>query len=257
MRLPDGQEFIGRVVAVSERKIATGGASFSRSKRPAEEGDVGAATWTRRTPWAGMAFVVLAVTGNALQGSTPALHGDSGAVAEFYTEKATAIAVGMMLSLVSVFFLAWFLGSLRRHLAASEGPEGWITAVASGGGVATVGLLAAGFALNSAGALRARETGITRDVAAVFYDSSLALTGLAASLTMAVLLAATALVTLRSGTLPRWFGWTSAVLAVLGIVTPVSFVLSLLFPVWVAVAAILLARPGAAGRTGPAGDVPG
>ena len=102
MRLPDGQEFIGRVVAVSERNIAASGASFSRSKRPAEEGDVGAATWTRRTPWAGMAFVVLAVTGNALQGSTPALHGDGGAVAEFYTEKATAIAVGMMLSLVSV-----------------------------------------------------------------------------------------------------------------------------------------------------------
>lgn len=92
-----------------------------------------AATLQRRAPLTGLVFVVLAVTGNALQGSTPALHGETDAVAQFYTDKATAIAVGMMLSLVSLFFLAWFLGSLRRHLAASEGPDGWMTSVASGG----------------------------------------------------------------------------------------------------------------------------
>lgn len=205
-------------------------------------------TWDRRAPLTGLVFVVLAVAGNALQGSTPALHGETEAVARFYADKATTIAVGMMLSLVSMFFLAWFLGSLRRQLAASEGGDGWMTSVASGGGVATLCLLAAGFALNSAGALRAREAGITGDVAAVFYDGSLALTGLAASLTMAVLLAATAAITVRFGALPRWFGLTSAVLALLGIVTPVSFVLSLVFPIWVAVAAVLLMR--AQTRTG-------
>lgn len=195
-------------------------------------------------------FAVLAVAGNALQGSTPALHGAPEAVASFYTDKATAIAVGMMLSLISVFFLAWFMAALRAHLVRSEGADGWVSPLAWGGGVATVTLLAAGFALNSAGALRARETGITPDVAAVFYDSSLALTGLAASLTMAVLLGATATVTLQFGALPRWFGWVSTALAVLGVVTPVSFLLSLLFPLWVAVAAILLARS----PTAPLGD---
>ena len=94
------------------------------------------------------------------------------------------------------------------------------------------------------------ESGIAPDVAAVFYDSSLALTGLAASVAMAVLLAATAAVTLQCGALPRWFGWLSAVLATVGIVTPVSFVLSLLFPLWVGVAAVLLVRrsPTAVGR---------
>ncbi len=152
--------------------------------------------------------------------STPALHGDTDAVADFYSDKATTIAIGMMLSLISVFFLAWFLASLRHHLADSEGDNGWISPLAWGGGVATLTLLAAGFALNSAGALRARESSISPDVAAVFYDSSLALTGLAASLAMAVLLAATAAVTLQFGAFPRWFGWVSAVLALLGIVTP-------------------------------------
>jgi hypothetical protein len=103
-------------------------------------------------------------------------------------------------------------------------------------------LLAAGFALNSAGALRARESGITPDVAAVFYDSGLAMIGLAGAIAIAVLLAATAAVALGFGALPRWFGWLTAVLAVLGLVTPVSFLLSLLFPLWVAVAAVLLMR---------------
>ena len=142
------------------------------------------------------------------------------------------------------------MAALRRHLTLSEGADGWISPLAWGGGVATLTLLAAGFALNSAGALRARESGIAPDVAAVFYDSSLALTGLAASVAMAVLLAATAAITLQFGALPRWFGWVSAVLTVLGIVTPVSFVLSLLFPLWVGVAAVLLMRtsPAALGH---------
>ena len=198
--------------------------------------------WRDRAPQSGLVFVVLAVAGNALQGSTPALHGSGDTVADFYNDKATAIAIGMMASLISVFFLAWFMAALSRHLRLAEGADGWISPLAGAGGVATLTLLAAGFALNSAGALRARESGITPDVAAVFYDSSLALTGLAASVAMAVLLAATAVITLQYGALPRWFGWVSAALAVLGIVTPVSFVLSLLFPLWVGVTAVLLVR---------------
>jgi hypothetical protein len=59
---------------------------------------------------------------------------------------------------------------------------------------------------------------------------------------MAVLLAATAVIALQFGAFPRWFGWVSAVLAVVGIVTPVSFVLSLVFPLWVGVAAVMLLR---------------
>ncbi len=201
---------------------------------------------TSRAPLAGVVFLVLAVAGNALQGSTPALHSEGKVVAAFYEDKATAIAFGMMLSILAVFFLAWFLAALRAHLARWEGADGWISPLAWAGGVATMTLLAAGFAVNSVGALRAREGVLGGgDVAAVFYDGSQGLTGLAASVAMAVLLAATAAVILQHGGLPRWFGWVSAVLAVLGIVTPVSFLLSLVFPLWVAVAAVLLVRVAA------------
>ena len=80
------------------------------------------------------------------------------------------------------------------------------------------------------------------ETAAVFYDGGLALTGLAAPLALAILLAPTAVVALRSDVLPRWLGWVTAVLAVLGLVTPLSFILFLLFPVWVFVTSILLYR---------------
>lgn len=199
--------------------------------------------WDAMAPLSGIAFFVLVVAGNALQGSTPALHGEAEAVAEFYADRPTLIAIGMSLSLVALFFLAWFVGSLRQALVRADGHDGRLSAIASSGGVAAIALLAAGFALNSAGALRAQEAGsIPPETAAVFYDGGLALTGLAAPLAMAVLLSATAAVVFRSRAFPRWFGWLSAVLAVLGVVTPLSFVLFLVFPVWVLVASILVYR---------------
>jgi hypothetical protein len=198
---------------------------------------------SRATISAGIAFVVLAVAGNALQGSTPALHGDAGAVVRFYSDGSTRIAVAMMVSLISVFFLTVFLAAFGSALTKVEGDEGWAGRMASGGGVVTCALLAGGFALNAAGALRAGDGGeVAPDSAVVFYDGGLALSGLAAPIGMAVLLAGSAFVTISTGMLPRWFGWASAVLAVLGIVTPVSFLLMLLFPVWVVAACVVLAR---------------
>jgi hypothetical protein len=197
---------------------------------------------------AGIAFAVLVIAGNALQGGTPALHGDAEAVVDFYTDKPTRIAIAMSLSLLSLFFLAWFLAALASAFDGLDDVHRLARRAATGASAALVALLAAGFALNAAGALRAGEAGISPESAVVFYDGSLALTGLAAPLTMAVLLAATARVVLRSRTLPRWFGMLSAALAVLGIVTPLSFVLSLLFPLWVVAAAIVMARSVPNGR---------
>ena len=113
----------------------------------------------RTSPLSGTVFLVLVAAGNALQGSTPTLHGDADVVADFYADKATSIAIGMSLSLISLFFLAWFLGSLRQTLAAAEQRDGRLTTIATAGGSAALALMAAGFALNAAGALRAQEGG--------------------------------------------------------------------------------------------------
>jgi hypothetical protein len=197
----------------------------------------------RMMPLSGVAFVVLAVVGNAMQGSSPPPHADAKEAAEFYSDKATMISVGMMLSLISLFFLAVLFAVLRQALLRAEGPHGRLANMATGGGVAAVALLAAGFSLNSLGALRARAQGaLPPETAAIFYDGSLALTGLAAPVALSILLAPTAILALRSDTLPNWLGWLSAVLAVLGLVTPLSFAVVLLFPLWALAVSVLLYR---------------
>ncbi|MDP8908963.1 MAG: hypothetical protein M3N47_07570, partial [Chloroflexota bacterium] len=56
------------------------------------------------------------------------------------------------------------------------------------------------------------------------------------------LLASTAVVALQHRAFPSWLGWLSAALALLGLVTPVSFVLLLVFPLWVVAVSVLLSR---------------
>jgi len=65
---------------------------------------------------------------------------------------------------------------------------------------------------------------------------------LAAPMAMVVLLAATAIVTMRFRALSVWLGWVSALLAIIGLIGPISWVLLLLFPLWVLVTSIVLYR---------------
>ncbi|MGY1836626.1 hypothetical protein ACI79P_16165 [Blastococcus sp. SYSU DS0510] len=197
-----------------------------------------------RTPLAAAAgFAALAVAGNALQGATPAPHAEAEAVLRFYAAAPDRIAVAMMLSLIALVPLACFLAALVRALDDAASGDPWPARVAAIGGAAATGLLAGGFALVSAGALRAGSpAGLAPESAVVFYDGGLALSGLAAPVGLTVLLAGTAVAVLRTAAFPRWFGWTCAALATVGLVTPLSFLLTLAFPLWVLVAAAVLPR---------------
>ena len=197
--------------------------------------------WERLAPLTGVAFAVLAILGNLIQGSPPDFVDDPQKIVDFYTDNPDAILLGMNLALVSLVFLVWFLSSLRRALLAAEGGDGRLAAVAFGGGLLVTAMLLAGFALNALGALRADEDGtIAAEVAVVLQDGSSILQGLAATMAMVVLLAATAVVTLRFRALPAWLGWASLVLAVIGLIGPISWVLLLLFPLWVLATSIVL-----------------
>ena len=197
--------------------------------------------WGRLAPLTGVAFAVLAILGNLLQGSPPDFVDDPQKVVDFYTDNPGAILVGMNLALISLVFLVWFLSSLRRTLLAAEGGDGRLTAVAFGGGLIVTAMLMAGFAFNALGALRAEEDGtIAPEIAVVLQDGSSIFQGLAAPIAMAVLLGATAMVTLRFRPLPIWLGWASVLLAVIGLIGPISWILLLLFPLWALVTSVLL-----------------
>lgn len=197
--------------------------------------------WERLAPLTGVAFAVLAVVGNLLQGTPPDFVDDPQKIVAFYTDNPNAIALGMNVALISLVFLVWFLGSLRRTLLAAEGGDGRLTAVAFGGGLIVTAMLMAGFAFNALGALRADEDGtIAPEVAVVLQDGSSILQGAAATMAMVALFAATAIVTIRFRALPTWLGWASVLLAVVGLIGPISWTLLLVFPLWVLVTSIVL-----------------
>jgi len=199
--------------------------------------------WDRLGPLSGVAFVVLVVVGNLLPGEPPDFLDEPGTLTDFYVDNANEILLGMSLSLISLLFLVWFLASLRRRLAADEGGRGEFNMVAFGGGLVATAMLAAGFSLNALGGLRADEDGeLSSDLAVVFNDGSSVLMGLAGPIGMAVLLAAFAVVVVRFRGFPVWFGWLSALLALVGLIPPVSWTLLLGFPVWVLIASVLLYR---------------
>ncbi len=91
--------------------------------------------------------------------------------------------------------------------------------------------------------MRADEDGeLSSDLGVVFNDGSSVLMGLAGPIGMAVLLAAFAVVVVRFRGFPVWFGWLSAILALVGLIPPISWTLLLGFPVWVLIASVLLYR---------------
>jgi hypothetical protein len=136
---------------------------------------------------------------------------------------------------------AWFLSSLTRLLRRAPGGAGILPWVGFSGGVAFVVLLLAANAAYASVATAAffmPTFQLDLSVARVFSALSHWLSTQAA-VAGSVMVAATALVAFRSD-LPRWYPWTSAVVAVLSALTVVLVAPVFLFVGWVALTAVVL-----------------
>lgn len=193
--------------------------------------------WERYGAGAGLGAAVLLAIQAFFAPLYPSFEDSPLAVAQYYRENASAIRVQILFTgLAGVLFL-WFLGSLRAHLRSSEGDIGRISAVAFGSGIAAVGPIAVGVLATATGAhlagAVAREGwfayGPLKQIVQVpglaavvpLHDMRLlsyALTWFA----VAPLLAATAVVSARHGTFPRWHMNTSYALFVLSLGTGLS-----------------------------------
>jgi hypothetical protein len=154
---------------------------------------------------------------------------------------------------LGTFFFFWFLGSLRARLAATEGGVQRLTALAFGGGVAAAvfGFAMPGpdmaAAIADSADLSGQAAVAIRVVSDVFF--------LGAEMSVAVLLAATGVHALRTGSLPGWLAWVSLVVALTLIILPIGWAaLIFAFPLWVLVVSYLLwsASPGTTGAVGTA-----
>jgi hypothetical protein len=160
------------------------------------------------------------------------------------------------LELLGLLLFIPFLGYLWSVLRAAEGPGGWLSATALGAGLVGVTMKLASIAPGWAARDFADETEIHKALERVNEASFIA-----QMLPDGAMLAAIAVVTLKTRALPRWLGWLAAVasplLVVNGMFLDAEFGPAfLLFLLWTLLASVVLTvRPRAVPV--PAGGVAG
>jgi hypothetical protein len=197
----------------------------------------------------GIAYVGLIVVAGQLGPASgiPALSASPQTIGAYIThhEPTTGQWAAVYLEVLALLALVVFVGYIWRILRDAEGDGGWLAGVALAGGLlsATIKLasLPAAFA-----ALYRADDGISAQVATALIDTNDAAFALTWA-TMALMLAATAAVALRTGVLPRWLGRSALGIAV-GLLASLPFFASadpptfLLALIWIIAASVVLVR---------------
>jgi hypothetical protein len=201
----------------------------------------------------GILFVILFVPSYLSAPDTPVATSEPQEVIDYFNDRQDSILTNNGLLLIfAAFFFLWFLGVLYGVLRGAEREGYGVSPVSLVGGVLFVALVLAGAAVEIVyPATLARFESFQEDPQLGFL--SLALSGWMyrfAFVGMSALIAASSLVVLRTGVLPKWLAWggfVAALVALLRILGPLAGWLALL---WV-VAVCVLMLIGAVGRTTP------
>jgi len=189
--------------------------------------------WQRLGAACGIVYVVLLLGGGSIGGPD--------------------IQIVFLMEILAFLFFLFFLGNLWSALRRAEGGSGWLSATAFGGGLMSVTIKVASAAPILAARYRAGD-GLDPQLARTLQDINDASFYLS-FFPLAVLLAAFAIVAIRSGALPKWLGWIAAALGAAFIVGGMSGSADLqpewaglpmiLFLFWViAVSVVLMRRAG-------------
>jgi len=205
-------------------------------------------TAARWSPAAGIVFVILWIIAFAITGSSPD-SGDSNAkILAYYADSGhrTRDIAGLFLVLAAALFFVWFLASLRSRLAAAEGGVGTLTASAFGAGLVSATLWFAGISTFVAPSFaRADTSKFVLDPATYRLINDLGYTLWFGGTTIAaVTVVATALLSLRTGLLPKWLAWLSFLVAAT-LLFAFMFIPILIFLGWVLVVSAVLVWKGA------------
>lgn len=196
------------------------------------------------------AACMLASYGLLLAADTPTT-GDPAVLQAFYADERNRdlLTGSWRVVCFGAAFSLWFLGTLRAVLRRAEGEHGRVAGIAYGAGVTSVTLFVIGSAVKAAiaAALNWDDTFVydaALDVHLAGVLSAVSYGVLApAGIFAAVLVGATAVVTLRTGVFPRWFGFAGLVAGVLLMLTPLLDLLPvLLIPFWTIAASLLAIR---------------
>ena len=192
--------------------------------------------WERIAPLSGIVAVVLLVAGFLVFGLAGDRPGGDAAADEYlayFRDDAGSLWVGSWIAFIGFAAFIWFLGSLRSMLFRAEGGVGRLASLAFAGGVAATILLFASLATQISGAIAADESeNLSAQTAEALWWAGNGFF-VAATFALAILLAATAIVVLRSRVLPVWFAWLSGVMALVALVPFISWALVIfVMPLW-------------------------
>ena len=157
--------------------------------------------WEKRAVLGGVIFVILNVIGVILQGSLPMKDDTNAEVLEWFTDKESGIRTAAFLGAISLIAISFWFGSLWRRMAKADGNNHRLSIVSLVGFIASGALFAASTAVLSTVALRVGE--VDEVNARFFYVMSTVLLSLSGPV-IATHLAATNLLALREGFLPKW-----------------------------------------------------
>jgi hypothetical protein len=217
------------------------------------EGVVATRVGGSRAALAGLLFGVLYVVGFVVVGRIPGPNATEQHVESFYgssSERLLVVIVGSYLVPLAGIALLWFTAAVRHRVVTMAGGEDpllstvqllsaavYVTMLFAATAVLTGPAIAVGSGAITASSLASTKPLITAG------DTILVVFALRAA---GVFIAAGATRALRSGLIPRWFAIMSYVLVLVLLLTVArARVVSLLFPVWVAVmSVIVLTRQG-------------
>lgn len=202
----------------------------------------------RLAPLSGLVSVVLVILGAVIISNYDYLP-PAEEVADFINGNPSQISTGAYIASISAFFLIWFAGSVRSALISREGGTGRLSTVAFGGGVAAATAMGTSFtAILSAGLRAGAPGGISPIGAVTMFDFWGQVMGQMFAVSLAVLIGATAVISLRTAVFPTWFGWVSALVAI-GLLTPFAYFVLFFAMIWLLVVSIwLYIRGGSTGE---------
>jgi hypothetical protein len=162
------------------------------------------------------------------------------------------VAAFFVMLAASLFFV-WFVAVLRSRLAAAQGKAGPPTAVAFGAGLVATALwiVASVFFMGISFAASDSDEFVTDPNTYRVINGMGYAIWFSASIVAALLVFATAFVSLRGALLPKWLAWLSVVVAV-GMLASFVFVPFLVFLGWVLVVSVVLIWKPAGGTASAA-----
>ncbi len=177
------------------------------------------AIWDRLSALGGVLFIFFFVVGMLLPGGPPTVDDGSDDVVSFFADNRGPILTGTLLMGLGVLAMIWFVASLVESMRRVD--EGRLATAALIGFVLTfaAGLISA---LTKASLAYSVAAILTPDEVRALFHVTLVVDAMS-SIMFAAFAIAVAGAALRTGFLPRWWGWVSFLMALLAILSATAW----------------------------------